>query len=963
MIRDLLARRLGDAQARRTPVTAIASLDRLEARVLMTGAPSGLYTWNALGGDFNTASNWTGPGGVHAVPSSGDDAVIPDGDYTITVTQPDTVSTIASGAILSIASGGSLDVLNASSGRLSTLANLDIASGGSLSFEAGSTEVTPAGYSQNSTIAGTLNLASGATLILGGSVNGAGSGLALEAGVNLTGGGSYEINSDVEIDGAVTSPENLTLNAPNGPGITGSGTLTVPLGAYFIWEAGSMSGAGSTVISQGATLELEASGAKSLEGWTLSNAGSATWSGTGNLTIDGLGQLINTGGFEVTSSETLNGSAYFINDGTLSVDSAATLTSGLLSNDGAIDGPGTLDIAGSGVLLIPGSTTSNLSGVTINNASEIDWSGSGSLNLTNGASINNLAGSVFYISGNGVATSDGSASGNNEGTLVIDPSTPGVANLSALNFLQATTGVIDLDSGTLSLGALDNLGSITIQPGAALQVASFAQATNATLTIQIAAGPSFGQIQVAGLANFGGTMNVDLTGGYTPTVGQTSTLFTFEATAGNFRQINTSDLPVDLDFEFITYPDHYDLYVYQAPVQPPSSLALVSADDTGGSGVTAVHNPRLTGSATPGQQVQIYDQNARLVAVATASSNGVFVSTPLVAFAPGTYELTAFAINGLGTYSLGSAPFSLTITPPPPAPTALTLLPADDTSGPGMTTIVVPRFSGQTQPNLLVQVYALTAGAPILVATATADAGGNFLAHAIAPLSSGTYSLVAVAIDAGGNYSGNSSPLALTILPSVPPPSPTGLTLLAADDTGGPGVTAVHNPRLTGFATPGDLVQVYDDGLLVATATAGSNGVFVTTPSVGLSSGTDILTAYAISPSDVYSPASAAFSLTISSGPAAPTGLGLLPAEQSGGSHSTNSTQPQFVGTAVAGLLIQIYDQSNRLVATGVVGSNGGFVASSIVTLSPGQYQLSAYAIDAYGNYSGPSVPFTLQVV
>jgi hypothetical protein len=355
----------------------------------------------------------------------------------------------------------------------------------------------------------------------------------------------------------------------------------------------------------------------------------------------------------------------------------------------------------------------------------------------------------------------------------------------------------------------------------------------------------------------------------------------------------------------------------------------------------------LAGTIEVGQTYDPIQPGMTFPVLLFGSSSGNFssVSVPrnagLPAFKP---QLTANGYNLVSSLS---------------TPTGLTLDPADATNGPGATTLSMPRFTGRADPGSMIQVYD---SANHLIATATTAANGTFVTTPKAPLSVGLHAVSAVEVNSSGVYGPGGPADSIRILPPGPP-APRNLTILANDDTGGPGVTAVHRPRLTGSATPGDLVQVYDqNNNLVASATANARGVFVATPAQAFVPGTFRLRAVAILMSGGYASYganSSAFSLTISPPPPAPTGLtlDLEPGNQ------TADTRPQLAGVATAGDLVQIYmvvGNSDTLVASATAGPDGVFVAVPTSPFSAGVHTLKAVAIDAGGNYGANSSPYTL---
>jgi len=61
------------------------------------------------------------------------------------------------------------------------------------------------------------------------------------------------------------------------------------------------------------------------------------------------------------------------------------------------------------------------------------------------------------------------------------------------------------------------------------------------LTVGGAAANQFGHIAVTGLATFDGILNVKLSGGFVPTIGQTFRAMTFGSRSGTFALISDQD--------------------------------------------------------------------------------------------------------------------------------------------------------------------------------------------------------------------------------------------------------------------------------------------------------------------------------------------------------------------------------------------------------------------------------------
>ncbi len=170
---------------------------------------------------------------------------------------------------------------------------------------------------------------------------------------SLTSQATLSISSGSLSIAAASTIDDLNLS---GGTITGGGGVTVK--SSLSWTDGTMSGAGTTTVAEGGTLNM--SGVISLVGRTLVNAGTATWSRTGQYdsfavsngaTIDN--QAVRN--FSITSDLPLNGSgtppATFNNAGTVirSGATGAAVFSVPFNNSGSLQvQSGELDLAGNG---------------------------------------------------------------------------------------------------------------------------------------------------------------------------------------------------------------------------------------------------------------------------------------------------------------------------------------------------------------------------------------------------------------------------------------------------------------------------------------------------------------------------------------------------------------------------------------------------------------------------------------
>ncbi len=395
----------------------------------------------------------------------------------------------------------------------------------------------------------------------------------------------------------------------------------------------------------------------------------------------------------------------------------------------------------------------------------------------------------------------------------------------------------------------------------------------------------------------------------------------------------------------------------------PATPGLLAADDSGlvGDGLTNVRSPRITGKAGANLSVQIISSTGAVLATTMTGSDGFYI-VALPSLADGAYSLQAIVTDAAANVSLKSTAFGLTIlSSPPPTPGVPSLAAADDSGlvGDGLTNVRSPRISGKGTTGATVEIVA----AGVVLGQAIVGSDGTYLVN-LAGLSDGSYSLMAVAIDAAGNTSLASVGSSITIL-TTPPATPTALGLLAADDSGtlGDGKTNVRNPRLTGKAGPGVAIQIITaTGAVLGSATAMTDGSFV----VALPSqvdGTYALRAIATDAAANQSSPSLPFNLTIQSTVlVAPGTPALLAADDSGtlGDGRTNVRNPRLTVTAPAGLTVHLINRMGQTIGSAVASAGGVATILAGSSLADGTYSIRATVTDAFGNTSAASPAFTL---
>ena len=472
---------------------------------------------------------------------------------TVTVDKGATLKLTATGADSNTGSialdGGAMSV--ATGGAFTNSSTIDAENGGKLTVTGGFTN------------AGTLST-NGANL--GGTAN----------AITITGKLTNNAGATVTIGANNDTSDKATLGT-----LGNSGTVNVDTGASLtLSTAGTDTNAGTIAVS--GTLDIKAattlSGAGSL---TLTN-GAITGVGTGITlsnasTIQGSGTISNLG---ITNGTTgilsANQSAALIilptaaglnNKGTLGVSAGDTMKIGT-SAGGALTNFSGTTLTG-GTYNVAGTLQFGASGTTIaTNAATITMSGAGQMldfgnhNILAGFNNNAAAGSFTLAAGAALTTTGGTFT--NSGLFTVSTGTTFTVGGSTFNFNQAagtstvngtltssTLGTLDVTGGSLfGSGTVgDNVvdGSV-LSPGTSvaatgkLTVAdAYTQQSAGALDIAIdgaAAGTKYDQLSVTKGATLGGTLNISLGAGFTPTVGETFTILTASTVSDTFATVN-----------------------------------------------------------------------------------------------------------------------------------------------------------------------------------------------------------------------------------------------------------------------------------------------------------------------------------------------------------------------------------------------------------------------------------------
>jgi len=442
------------------------------------------------------------------------------------------------------------------------------------------------------------------------------------------------------------------------------------------------------------------------------------------------------------------------------------------------------------------------------------------------------------------------------------------------------------------------------------------------------------------------TVNTDGTWTFTPTTpldqGLTDISVIAHDAAGNSTPGPTTTVTVD-----------------NVPPADPTNLAITD------------QGTPVTGNADPGSIITIRDADDNVIGTGVANASGAFS----VAVSPAQTDATTLSVTATDEAGNNSQPVDLTVTAAPvDLPDVPTITAIDDNIG-RVTGNVIGKTSDDTMPTISGTAVAGSTvtlymdGSLIPLITIPVLAGGTWSYTPPLPLSEGTHTFEATAT-VGLETSGRSPAAAVTI-DTTAPLAPT-IGAVTDDVPPGTGVltsgqaTNDTRPTLSGTATPGDTITVYNNGIAIGTAQAGPTGSWSFTPSSPLAEGSNPLTIRATDPAGNQSAPSAAFNVVVDTTSTTPVILG---AEDNVGSvtgnvtsgSTTNDTTPTLTGTAEANSTVAIFDGVTQI-GTVTADGSGNWTFTPVTALVEGAHDFTVRSTDTLGNVSTPSAVYSVTV-
>ncbi|WLH73168.1 Ig-like domain-containing protein [Pseudomonas fluorescens] len=431
--------------------------------------------------------------------------------------------------------------------------------------------------------------------------------------------------------------------------------------------------------------------------------------------------------------------------------------------------------------------------------------------------------------------------------------------------------------------------------------------------------------------------------------------------AGNLSP-STGDYPINVDTSAPSAPTGQSLTDDVGAITGP----IVAGDTTDDA------NPTFSGMAEAGALVVIYDNGLAIGSTSADPITGAWSFTPAAPLVNGPHSFAAQAVDSAGnTGPMGPAiPFNVDTSGVVISITSVVdnegTLTGNLTSG-QTTDDTTPTLNGQATPGGIVSIYDGTT----LLGTVMADATTGQWSFTTPALFAGPHDLTATVTTLAGGESAP-TPVFDVIIDTVAPLAP--LIGDVADDVGAiqgtvadGGSTDDTTPTLSGSGLqPGDVVMVYDDGLLLGSTSVIGDGSWSYTPTTPLNPGPHPFTVVAVDPAGNASVPSTPWTIEIdTSAPIVPTltsvvdDQGAVTGNLTSGD-TTDDARPDLSGTAEDGSLVTIYDNGRPIGS--VIATGGTWTFTPTVPLSNGPHTITATSTDAAGNVSPPTLGFDLDV-
>lgn len=494
-------------------------------------------TWLGLSTSWNTTTNWS----QSHVPTSSEDVVI----TLAGILNNPTISTTA-GACKTLTISGLTTTLTLNgvgltvSGAISISTNTTLAGTGTLSGTS-TLAINSVAFTVNTpvSVSGAATLSSGSTLTTTAAVS--------AASMAVT-GSTVALGSTLTLTGALTATSSSTITSTTGSTISAA-SLSIATGTYtlngLLTISGTMTVTGSTTITTNATGNTIGSSLSVGQPYAL------TWNGSGTTTLTGAPSFAFNASFTIGTGNTIKFAANttidytgtqkpFTNNGNLYLLSGCTLSLGqsapLVNSGTAVVSASntTFNLSGSATY-IDNSATFNATACTFNFvfASYIKNSGTSGKFTTQSGCIFNLSNTSAYILNTSAYYYDHGSTYNLSGYTSSFQNTGSSAVVTArgTTFEGGANAATITNSGTFTIDSTSYINLDTYQDGLTNTGVFNAGTSGSSCTITISAQGCYvtntGSSSQSAYFNLGSTSIIDLSGGYQPTVTNTSNAYSF----------------------------------------------------------------------------------------------------------------------------------------------------------------------------------------------------------------------------------------------------------------------------------------------------------------------------------------------------------------------------------------------------------------------------------------------------
>ncbi|UDG01711.1 Ig-like domain-containing protein [Enterobacter cloacae] len=420
------------------------------------------------------------------------------------------------------------------------------------------------------------------------------------------------------------------------------------------------------------------------------------------------------------------------------------------------------------------------------------------------------------------------------------------------------------------------------------------------------------------------------------------------------------------------------------PAKPDMADAL---DNTGpitgqlkGGDVTDETRPVFSGKGEPGDTVTIYDGD-EVLGTTVIDDKGNWTLKPEKPLGEGHHSITVTQTDKAGNTSDPSEAleFEVDTTAPDASANVLNITAVADDVGDRQGNVASgditddskPLISGIGEAGNTVFVYTTDSSGKHLIGTAVVGSDGTWSLTPETPLTEGLNKLTLETQDPAGNRVAGEAPsydINLLIPVSTAP------SINSVVDNAEPHVGPLQKgestndttPTLSGSAAPGDIVSILDNGKVIGTVKADSNGKWAFSPDTALADGKHTFT---VTATDAAGNARTSGSFPIVIDTAAPS-----PAENIvindnvgdkqgpvGPGDTTDDQSPTLSGEAEPGSVVDIYDNDEKIGSV-IVDDEGKWSYTPDTPLAKGDHEITTTVTDPSGNTSEPSpgISFTV---